>query len=119
MKQGLNEVGYRFLTFFALFNSWLGNAQSERRGKKFQRLGTFIFGVLAVVFWVWRKASERFLRRLSSVSILSDPPSVEPARFGRGFGVRRKSCRGANRTNPRTENRKGLEGSSPRGGPLA
>jgi hypothetical protein len=43
MKQGLNEADHRFLTFFAFFAFWLGIAQSELKGRKFQRLGAFVF----------------------------------------------------------------------------
>jgi hypothetical protein len=48
MKQGLNEADHRFLTFFACFPFRLGNAQSELKGEKFQRLGRFVFRGLAV-----------------------------------------------------------------------
>jgi hypothetical protein len=48
MKQGLNEADHRFLTFFACFPFRLGNAQSELKGEKFQRLGRFVFRGFAV-----------------------------------------------------------------------
>jgi hypothetical protein len=50
MKQGLNEADHRFLTFFACFPFRLGNAQSELKGEKFQRLVRFVFRGLAVAF---------------------------------------------------------------------
>lgn len=62
MKQGLNEVDHRFLTFFALVISWFGNAQSELKGDKFQRLGTFVFEVLAVRFCGGRNVSKPSIR---------------------------------------------------------